>query len=98
MQDWHDDIRDLSIEKPAAHPLKDLTPAEFQALGGDDLVYVRQISGAQLAQLLGDPDFDEEEQYQLVVSADCRPLLVADSAAEAQEWLAEQRHAVVSLH
>lgn len=98
MQNRYDDNSKAVIENTAVHPLRDMTLEEFRALGGDDLVYVRPIKGAQLAQLLEDPNFDEDALYQLVVSADCTPLLVADNADEVEDWLAEKYVGVMSWH
>ena len=61
------------------NPLRHLTPAQFMALGGNAVVYVRPIKGDRLAELMSEPDFESDDEFQLVVSADGSPLLVADS-------------------
>ena len=41
----------------AAHPLKHLTPAQFMALGGNAVVYVRPIKGAALAAMMAEDGY-----------------------------------------
>lgn len=82
----------------AAGPSKDMTMAEFTALGANALVYVRAICGAVLTELLADPSFESDAIYQLIVSADGSPLLVADNPDAASEWVDEMNLGVVTLH
>ncbi len=83
----------------AAHPLKHLTPAQFMALGGNAVVYVRPIKGAALAAMMaGGADIEPDADLQLVVSADGSPLMVGDSDEAVADWLAERNYGVVSLH
>ena len=82
----------------AAHPLRDLTPAQFMALGGNAVVYVKPIAGAQLAEMMGQPDLAEDNEFQLVVSADGSPLLIADSPEAVAEWLSDKNYGIVTLH
>lgn len=80
------------------NPLRDMTPAQFMALGGSAVVFVRPIKGKQLAQLMAAPDFGDDEDFELVVSADGSPLLVADSKQAVAEWLADKTYGIVTLH
>jgi hypothetical protein len=80
------------------HPLKGLTPAEFMALGGNAVVYVRPIRGEDLARFLQQPDFDDDQVFQMVVSADGSPLLVTDSTESVAEWLSDKDLGVVTVH
>ena len=67
------------------NPLRHLTPAQFMALGGNAVVYVKTIKGAKLSEIMAEDDLDDgeaEEDFQIVVSADGSPLLVADSEEE----------------
>ena len=80
------------------NPLRDLTPAQFMALGGNAVVYVKPIKGEQLAQMMAQPDFAEEDEFQLVVSADGSPLLIADSRESVAEWLSDKNYGIVTLH
>lgn len=80
------------------NPLRHLTPAQFMALGGNAVVYVKPILGGKLAELMAEPDFDGEELFQLVVSADGTPLLVADSPEAVAEWLSDKDLGIVALH
>jgi hypothetical protein len=80
------------------NPLRHLTPAQFMALGGNAVVYVKPIAGAQLAEMMGQPDFAEEDEFHLVVSADGSPLLIADSATSVAEWLSDKNYGIVTLH
>ena len=83
----------------AANPLKHLTAAQFMALGGNAVVYVRPIKGAALAQMMQDGDeVDAEDEFQLVVAADGSPLMVGDTEEAVADWLAERNYGVVSLH
>jgi hypothetical protein len=80
------------------NPLRHLTPAQFMALGGNAVVYVKPMTGAVLAEMMGQPDLAEEDEFQLVVSADGSPLLIADSQEAAAEWLSDKNYGVVTLH
>jgi hypothetical protein len=80
------------------NPLRDLTPAQFMALGGNAVVYVKQIAGPQLAEMMGQPDLAEDDAFHLIVSADGSPLLIADSAESAADWLSDKNYGVVTLH
>jgi hypothetical protein len=85
-------------EQQNYNPLRHLTPAQFMALGGNAVVYVKPIKGNKLAQLMSEPDFESEEEFQLVVSADGSPLLVADSPEAVAEWLSDKNYGIVALH
>ena len=81
------------------HPLRHLTAAQFAALGGNAVVYVRPIRGAKLAEFVDEMTDDEsDDEFQLVVSADGSPLLVAESEEAVAEWLSDKNFGVVSLH
>ena len=88
-----------AADNSAGNPLKHLTPAQFMALGGNAVVYVRPISGAALAVMMpeGD-DLDAESEFHLVVSADGSPLMVGDTEEAVSDWLSERNYGVVSLH
>lgn len=68
------------------------------ALGGNAVVYVKPIKGTELAELMNEPDFESDDVYQLVVSADGSPLLVADSTEAVAEWLSDKNVGIVALH
>lgn len=91
-------MREQSEENLIDHPLRHLTPAQFMALGGNAVVYVKSIAGDQLADMMGQPDLAEDDEYHIVVSADGSPLLIADSAESAVEWLNEKNLGIVTLH
>jgi hypothetical protein len=83
----------------AANPLRHLTAAQFMALGGNAVVYVRPISGAALSKMMVDGEsVADDAEFQLVVSADGSPLMVGDSKEAVTDWLAERNYGVVSLH
>lgn len=71
------------------------------ALGGNAVVYVKSIKGAKLNEIMADDDLDDdegEEDFQIVVSADGSPLLVADSEEAVAEWLSDKNYGIVALH
>lgn len=85
-------------ENQTDNPLRHLTPAQFMALGGNAVVYVKPMAGTALAEMMGQPDLAEEDEFQLVVSADGSPLLIADSTESVAEWLADKNYGIVALH
>ncbi len=81
------------------NPLRHLTPAQFMALGGNAVVYVRSIKGTKLSEMMSEEAFEDVgEDFQMVVSADGSPLLVADSEEAVEEWLADKNFGIVALH
>ena len=60
--------------EPIDNPLRDLSAEQFQALGGNAVVYVKHMKGDALGNVLPGADFSTEEDYHLVVSADGQPL------------------------
>jgi hypothetical protein len=80
------------------NPLRKLTAAQFMALGGNAVVYVKPISGRQLSEMLEQDGFEDEDEFQMVVSADGSPLLVADSQDTVAEWLSDKNFGIVALH
>ena len=97
MQDRPEDTATTTFD--AANPLKHLTAAQFMALGGNAVVYVRPISGAALSEMMvGDDPVADDAEFHLVVSADGSPLMVGDSQEAVADWLAERNYGVVSLH
>lgn len=92
------DRRDAPTQDEAIHPLKLLTRDQFAALGGDAVAYIRPLSGAALATLIGTGEFEALSLYQLVMSADGTPLMVGDSPEAVVDWLGEQSLGVATLH
>ena len=80
------------------NPLRHLTPAQFMALGGNAVVYVKPIKGPDLAQLMREPQFDVDEDFHLVVSADGSPLMVGDTQEAVADWLSDKNYGIVALH
>ncbi|WEK03924.1 MAG: DUF1150 family protein [Candidatus Devosia phytovorans] len=80
------------------HPLKMLTRAQFAALGGDAVAYVRPVSGAILSTMIHDAEFEAEGDYQLVMSADGTPLLVTDTEDGVLDWLGDKNLGLATLH
>jgi hypothetical protein len=83
---------------PIDNPLRNLTPAQFMALGGNAVVYVKSIKGDQLAALMDEPQFDLNEDFHLVVSADGSPLMVGDTQEAVADWLSDKSYGIVALH
>ncbi|MEP7239327.1 MAG: DUF1150 family protein [Devosia sp.] len=80
------------------NPLRNLTPDQFMALGGNAVVYVKAIRGAKLSGLMDEPDLDDNAEFQIVVSADGSTLLVADSREAVEDWLSDRDLGVAALH
>ncbi len=93
-------MQDRPEETNFDNPLRHLTPAQFMALGGNAVVYVKTIKGDQLSQMMEDEELegDEDHDFQIVVSADGSPLLVADSEEAVDEWLSDKNYGIVALH
>ena len=91
-------MQDRPEETIFDNPLRHLTDAQFMALGGNAVVYVRAISGDKLSEFMDEIDGDADEEFHLVVSADGSPLLVADSQEAVAEWLMDKNLGIVALH
>ncbi|MBI4920893.1 MAG: DUF1150 family protein [Devosia nanyangense] len=91
-------MQDRPEETVFDNPLRHLTPAQFMALGGNAVVYVRPIKGKKLSEMMVEPDFSDEEDFHIVVSADGSPLLVADSEEAVADWLSDKNYGIVALH
>jgi hypothetical protein len=81
-----------------ANPLKDMTRAQFAALGGEAVAYIKPVSGIVLSGMIEDAEFDAMTLYHLVMSADGTPLMVADTQSAVTEWLGDQNIGVATLH
>jgi hypothetical protein len=70
------------------------------ALGGNAVVYVRSIKGEKLSEMMVDDLEGEalEQDFQIVVSANGEPLLVADSEEAVADWLSDKNFGIVALH
>ena len=94
-------MQDRPEETSFDNPLRHLTPAQFMALGGNAVVYVKTIKGAKLSEIMAEDDLDDgesDEDFQIVVSADGSPLLVADSEEAVADWLSDKNYGIVALH
>ena len=80
------------------NPLRHLTAAQFMALGGNAVVYVKQMKGNMLAPILPGAEFEEEDEVHIVVSADGQTLMIADSEEAVAEWLSGKPYGIVTLH
>jgi len=80
------------------NPLKSLTEAQFAALGGNAVAYVRPVMGDILSAMISDAMFEEDMLYQLVMSADGTPLLVTDTEDAVSEWLGDKNLGLATLH
>jgi hypothetical protein len=87
-----------SADQTIQQSLRNLTADQFMALGGNAVVYVRPIKGSALAEMVPNGEFEEEETFQIVMSADGAPLMVADTAEAVEEWLSTRQFGVVTLH
>jgi hypothetical protein len=82
----------------ADNPLRDLTADQFMALGGNAVVYVKHVKGADMAPILPGADFDDSSDFHIVVSADGQPLMVGDSEDAVSDWLSDKNYGIVTLH
>ena len=89
---------DQATRDHVIHPLKSLTRAQFAALGGNAVAYMRPVSGAELGEMIADASFEPEGEYQLLMSADGKPLLVTDSTESVTDWLEESSLGLATLH
>ena len=80
------------------HPLKSLTRAQFAALGGSAVAYVRPVAGDVLSAMIEEAQFNDDEVYQLVMSADGTPLLVTDTEDAVSEWLGDRNLGIATLN
>lgn len=80
------------------NPLRHLTEAQFMALGGNAVVYVKQLKGNNLGSIVPDAAFADDQDFHVVVSADGSPLMIGDSAEAVAEWLEGQPYGIVTLH
>lgn len=80
------------------HPLKSLTRAQFAALGGDAVAYMKPVRGAILSLMIDDAEFDALTEYHLLMSADGTPLLVTDTADAVSDWLGDKNLGLATLH
>ena len=85
-------------ELPFDNPLRNLTEAQFMALGGNAVVYVKHVKGADMGPILPGTDFDENTDFNIVVSADGSPLMVGDTEEAVEEWLSDKSFGIVTLH
>lgn len=90
--------RNETAPETLIHPLKSLTRAQFAALGGDAVAYVRPVSGAVLSTMIHETEFEPAEDYQLVMSADGTPLLVTDTEDAVLDWLGDKNLGLATLH
>ena len=89
---------DEAAAEAPIHPLKSLTRAQFAALGGDAVAYMRPVSGAILSTMIHDAEFDAAAEYQLLMSADGTPLLVTDTEDAVIDWLGDKNLGLATLH
>jgi len=94
----YDKRSDEAVAETIIHPLKSLTRAQFAALGGDAVAYVRPVTGAVLSHLIDDSQFEDDFYYQLVMSADGTPLLVTDTEDAVVDWLGDKNLGLATVH
>lgn len=92
------DRRNTDAVPADVHPLRDLTEAQFAALGGSAVAYIKPVSGKLLSGMITEAEFNHTEEYQLVMSADGTPLMVADTEDAVTEWLGDQNLGLATLH
>ena len=71
--------------------LKAMSPEEFAALGAETIVFVRPITGTELAHFIPEAQIAPEDAvFQLIMSADGSPVLVTDNDAAITDWLEDR--------
>ena len=75
-----------------------LTEEQFMALGGNAVVYVKHVKGADMGPILPESEFTEDSDFHIVVSADGSPLMVGDSQEAVEDWLSDKSFGIVTLH
>ena len=79
--------------------LKAMTTAEFAALGSDDMVFLREITGAELALFIPQAALAEDDAvFSMLVAADGSPVLVTDNQEGIDDWLDDRDVVVVRRH
>src|SRR6218665_2330227 len=89
---------EMAAAEALVHPLKSLTRAQFAALGGDAVAYMKPVSGAVLSAMIRDAEFDATTQYHLLMSADGTPLLITDTEEAVLDWLGDKTRGRGTLH
>lgn len=92
------DKRNSDAADEAANSLRHLTRAQFAALGGDAVAYIKPVSGQVLSAMISDTEFDPLTLYHLVMSADGTPLMVSDNTEAVSDWLGDQSIGLATLH
>jgi hypothetical protein len=83
--------------------LRNLTSAQFAALGDNSIVYRRMVLGRDLARLLGQAPHQPasvpaDVPVHVVFGASGRPLMVTDDVGGMGEWLSEAELTLISRH
>lgn len=94
-----DEPQDAKAGIPPVNPLKTLSAAEFAALGANHVVFVRPITGRDLAAMMPSAAMvADEAEFAMIMSADGSPLLVTDSDEGVDQWLDEHGVEVATVH
>lgn len=97
----HDKPNDNAEDRQGhpVHSLRDISALEFARLGGSDIAFVHAIEADELIAMLPDVEIPETDgELQLVMSAEGRPLLIADTKEAVGEWLSNNTVQVATLH
>jgi len=80
-------------------PLKAMSAEEFAALGANSALFLRQITGDQLASFIPEATgAPEDGVFQMIMSADGAPILVTDSTDAVYAWLDDNHITLVQRH
>lgn len=84
---------------PAHHPLRNLSKAEFAALGDDEIVYRRTMKGREIKRVIKEAsEAPDEAVFEVLFGAEGKPRLVTDDQRIVAEWLEESDMGMVSRH
>lgn len=80
-------------------PTKSMSTDEFAALGAENVVFVRTITGMELSAFVPEANItDPYVELHMIMSADGSPVLVTDNDEAIHEWLEDKDVSLVQWH
>lgn len=82
-----------------SQPAKTMSIDEFAALGAEDVVFIRPITGLELTSFVPEANItDPYVELHMIMSADGSPVLVTDNSEAIYEWLEDKDISLVQRH